>query len=45
MTALGTNPTEAQIGKIIRGLDPVGTDVKRVSFEEFLQFTRICEIV
>ena len=35
MRALGTNPTEAQISKIIRGLDPVGTGVKRVSFEEF----------
>ena len=35
MRALGTNPTEAQIAKIIRGLDPVGTGVKRVSFEEF----------
>lgn len=35
MRALGTNPTEAQISKIIRGLDPVGTGAKRVSFEEF----------
>ena len=35
MRALGTNPTEGEIGKIIRSLDPAGTGTKRVSFEEF----------
>lgn len=35
MRALGTNPTEGEIAKIIRSLDPAGTGVKRVSFEEF----------
>ena len=35
MRALGTNPTEVEITKIIRSLDPAGTGAKRVSFEEF----------
>lgn len=35
MRALGTNPTEGEIAKIIRSLDPAGTGTKRVSFEEF----------
>lgn len=35
MRALGTNPTEGEIAKIIRSLDPAGTGAKRVSFEEF----------
>jgi len=29
------DPTEGEIGKIIRSLDPAGTGTKRVSFEEF----------
>lgn len=35
LRALGTNPTEGEITKIIRNLDPASTGVKRVSFEEF----------
>lgn len=35
MRALGTNPTEGEITKIIKSLDPAGTGVKRVTFEEF----------
>lgn len=35
LRALGTNPTEGDITKIIKSLDPAGTGVKRVSFEEF----------
>ena len=35
MRALGTNPTEGEIAKIVRSLDPAGTGAKRVSFEEF----------
>lgn len=35
LRALGTNPTEGEITKIIRSLDPASTGIKRVSFEEF----------
>ncbi|XP_068698086.1 myosin-2 essential light chain-like [Montipora foliosa] len=35
LRALGTNPTEGEVAKIIRSLDRSGTGVKRVSFEEF----------
>jgi len=35
MRALGANPTEGEITKIIKSLDPAGTGVKRVTFEEF----------
>lgn len=35
MRALGTNPTEGEIAKIIRSLDPAGSGTKRVSFVEF----------
>ena len=38
MRALGTNPTESEISKIIRNLDTDSTGVKRVSFEEFFPF-------
>ena len=35
LRALGTNPTELEVRKIIRNLDSGRTTTKRVSFEEF----------
>ena len=35
LRACGTNPTENEITKITRDLDPTGTGVRRITFEEF----------
>lgn len=35
LRALGTNPTELEVRKIIRNLDSERTTTKRISFEEF----------